>query len=171
MQNVRSIFARAGGGRRGFTLVEILLVLALIGLMGSVLIGGAARLLDTNKEVDPESALLSLFQKMRGQSVETGQIVELVQLPEQKGFLWGADGLETLPVRPGGPRVTIIKAQTGRASLIGGQMVEEPLERVRFYPDGSCDPLRVEVRKGDTRRVFSIDPWTAAPLPEGGKAS
>lgn len=146
-------------------------MLMLIALMGSVLIGGAVSLLDANKETDPEAALLTLFQRVRGEAVETGQVIELVQLPEHKGFLWGADGVETLPQREGGPRITIIKAEFGRASLIGGQMEEYPMERMRFYPDGSCDPARVQVRKGDTRRVFSIDPWTAAPLPEGGKSS
>ena len=91
-------------------------------------------------------------------------------LYEDKGFLWGADGVETLPLRQGGPRVKLLKPEFGRASLIGGQLEEYPLERLRFYPDGSCDPARVQVRNGETRRVFAIDPWTAAPLPDGGKA-
>lgn len=161
----------AGGRRRGFTLLEILLVLLLIGLMGSVLIGGAMSMLDANKQTDPETALLSLMQKLRGEAVESGAIIELVQLPDDKGFVWGADGVETLPLREGGARVRLIRAEFGRASLIGGQLEEYPLERMRFYPDGSCDPARVQVRKGDTRRVYAIDPWTAAPLPDGGKAS
>ncbi len=152
-------------GRRAFTLLEILLVLLLIALLGSVLVGGAVSLLDANKEQDPETALLALFQKVRGRAVESGQILELVQLPDDEGFLWGADEVETLPKREGGPRVRIIKAEFGRASLIGGQLEEYPLDRMRFYPDGSCDPARVQIRLRDTRRVLVIDPWTAAPLP------
>jgi hypothetical protein len=151
-------------------MIEIILVLMLIALIGSVLVGGATSMLNDSKEQDPETALLSLLQKIRGEAVETGQMIELVQLPEDKGFLWGSEGVETLPLRPGGPRVKLLKPEFGRASLIGGQMEEYPLERLRFYPDGSCDPARVQVRNGETRRVFSIDPWTAAPLPDGGKA-
>jgi prepilin-type N-terminal cleavage/methylation domain-containing protein len=154
-------------GRRGFTLLEILLVLLLIALLGTVLIGGAVSLLDANKEQDPETALLALFQKMRGRAVETGQIIEVVQLPDDQGFLWGTDEVEVLPLREGGPRVRVIKAEFGRASLIGGQIEEYPLERMRFYPDGSCDPARVQIRLKDARRVLVIDPWTAAPLPAG----
>lgn len=154
------------GRRRAFTLVEILLVLALIGLLGSVMIGGAASLLDANDEKDPEAALLVLLQTVRGQAVESGQVIELVQLPNDKGFKWGDAGLVTLPLREGGARVRLIRPEFGAASLVGGQMEEKPLDRVRFYPDGSCDPLRVQVRRGDTRRVFVIDPWTAAPLPQ-----
>ncbi len=157
-------------GRRAFTLLEILLVLLLIALLGSVLIGGAVSLLDANKEQDPETALLALFQKVRGRAVETGQIIELVQLPDDEGFLWGADEVEVLPKREGGARVRVIKAEFGRASLIGGQLEEYPLERMRFYPDGSCDPARVQIRQKEARRVLLIDPWTAAPLPAGDAA-
>ncbi|MBC8010535.1 MAG: prepilin-type N-terminal cleavage/methylation domain-containing protein [Burkholderiales bacterium] len=170
MKRTRSIFPD-DSDRRGFTLIEIVLVLMLIALIGAVLVGGASSMLNSSKEQDPETALLSLLQKLRSEAVESGQMIELVQLPEDKGFLWGADGVETLPLREGGPRVRLIRPEFGRASLIGGQMEEYPMERLRFYPDGSCDPARVQVRKGDTRRVFAIDPWTAAPLPDGGKAS
>lgn len=158
----------ASPGDRGFTLLEILLVLTLIALLGSVLIGGAASLLKANNEQDPESALLSLLQKVRAEAVEANTIITLVQLPEQRGFLWGADGVETLPAREGGPRARLLRPEFAGASLIAGQMEERLLERMRFYPDGSCDAARLEVRRGDNRRVFSIDPWTASPLPEGG---
>lgn len=146
-------------------MLEILLVLLLLGLLGSILIGGAASLLKNTTEQDPEAALLALFQERRGEAVELGQVIELRQLPNDEGFIWGTEGVATLPLVEGGARVRLIKAEFGGASLIGGQMEETPLERVRFYPDGSCDPMRVEVRRGDARRVYAIDPWTAAPLP------
>jgi len=151
---------------RGFTLLEILLVLTLVALLGSVLIGGAFSLLKANNEQDPESALLSLLQKVRAEAVEANTTITLEQLPENRGFLWGADGVETLPSSEGGPRVRLLRPEFAGASLIAGQMEERLLERLRFYADGSCDAARVEVRRGETRRVFSIDPWTAAPLPE-----
>lgn len=159
------------GRRRGFTLLEILLVLSLIALIGTVLIGGAVSLLNSSEDKDPEAALLTLLQKVRGEAVEKGQIIELRQLPEDKGFLWGDEGVLTLPRVEGGPRARLLRPEFSGASLIGGQMEETPVDRLHFYPDGSCDPTRIEIRRGDTRRVFSIDPWTAAPLPAGGPAS
>jgi prepilin-type N-terminal cleavage/methylation domain-containing protein len=163
-----------GAGRRGrgprsraFTLLEILLVLMLLGLLGAVLVGGATSLLKAVEEQDPEAAVLSLLQKARAQSVETGQVVELVPLPDDIGFLLGREGVEALPVREG-LRVRLLRPEMVASFLIGGQLEERPIERVRFYPDGSCDPMRLEVRRGDQRRVMIIDPWTAAPLPEGG---
>lgn len=150
----------------GFTLLEILLVLTLVALLGSVLIGGAVSLLKANNEQDPESALLSLLQKVRAEAVESNTIITLQQLPEGGGFLWGESGVETLPTREGGPRARLLRPEFAGASLIAGQLEERVLERMRFYPDGSSDAARVEVRRGDTRRVIAIDPWTAAPLPE-----
>jgi prepilin-type N-terminal cleavage/methylation domain-containing protein len=163
--------ASAGGARRGgrgFTLIEILLVLSIAALIGAVLIGGSAQLLDQAKEEDPETALLLLLQKARAQAVEGNAVIELVQLPNDEGFLLGEDGLEELPRREGGSRATLLKAEFEGGSLIAGQIEETPLERLRFYPDGSCDPARVQVRRGEVRRVYAIDPWTAAPLPDGG---
>ena len=158
-----------GEGRRSaFTLLEVLLVLMLLGLLGAVLVGGAASLLKAVEDQDPEAAVLTLLQKARSEAVETGQVLELVPLPEDAGFLWGGDGVETLPVREG-MRVRLLRPEMVASFLIGGQLEERPIERVRFYPDGSCDPMRVEVRRGDIRRVYAIDPWTAAPLPEGGR--
>ena len=157
-----------GGRRRGFTLLEILLVLLLLGMMGAIMVGGATSLLKSVEEQDPEAAVLSLLQKARGEAVESGQVVELTPMPEDAGFLWGADGVENLPKRPG-MSVRLLKPEFTSAFLIGGQLEESPIERMRFYPDGSCDPVRVQVRRGDARHVYSIDPWTCAPLPEGGR--
>ncbi|TAG32546.1 MAG: prepilin-type N-terminal cleavage/methylation domain-containing protein [Verrucomicrobia bacterium] len=157
--------------KQGFTLLEILLVLMLIALVGSVMIGGAASLLNSANEQDAESALLTLFQEVRKAAVETGQMIELEQLPEGEGFTWGASGVETLPVVEGGAKVRLIRPTFSGASLIGGQLQEEAMGKVRFYPDGSCDPVRVEVRRGETRHVLVIDPWTAAPLPKDAPSS
>lgn len=156
--------------RAGFTLIETIVVLMLIGMITSVLISGATSLFNTAREQDPETAILSLFQKVRGQAVESGQVVELQPLPEDAGFVYGADGVEMLPKREG-YTVRLISPELISASLIGGQLEEKPLMKVRFYPDGSCDPLRIQIRRGETRRVYPIDPWTAAPLPQGGTTS
>ena len=156
--------------RAGFTLIETIVVLMLIGLIASVLISGASSLFNNAREQDPETALLSLFQKVRGEAVESGQVIEMKPLPEDAGFLYGADGVEMLPKREG-YTVRLISPEIVSASLIGGQLEEKPLLKVRFYPDGSCDPMRIQIRRGDTRRVYAIDPWTAAPLPQGGKTS
>lgn len=140
----------------------------LIGLLGAVMVGGAVSLLKGVEDQDPEAIVLSMLQKVRGEAVESGEMIELTPLPDDAGFVWGADGVENLPKREG-LSVRLLRPEMSGASLIGGQLEERAIEHVRFYPDGSCDPMRVQVRRGEVRRVYSIDPWTAAPLPEGGK--
>lgn len=157
-------------GRAGFTLIEIVLVLALIGLIASILISGATSVFNSAREQDPETAVLSMLQKVRGEAVEKGEVVELKPLPEDAGFIWGADGVATLP-KVEGYTVRLLTPEVVSAFLIGGQLEEKPITHVRFYPDGSCDPLRIQVRRGENRRVYAIDPWTAAPLPQEGKTS
>jgi hypothetical protein len=44
-------------------------------------------------------------------------------------------------------------------------MEERALTRIRFYPDGTCDRMRVEIIRNQARRVLPIDPLTCAPLP------
>lgn len=156
--------------RGGFTLLEILLVLMLIGLLGAVMIGGAVSLLKSVEDKDPEAIVLSMLQKVRGEAVEKGVVIEVTPLPDDAGFVWGADGVESIPKRQG-LSVRLLKPEIVAASLIGGQLQERSIDRVRFFPDGSCDPIRVQVIRGEVRRVYSIDPWTAAPLPEGGKTT
>ena len=160
---------RRGSFRQGFTLLEILLVIVLFSLLGSIMVGGAISLFKSVEEHDPEAIVLSMLQKVRGEAVEKGTVIELTPLPEDAGFLWGADGVENLPKREG-MSVRLLRPEISGATLIGGQLEERSIERVRFYPDGSCDPMRIQVRRGENRRVYSIDPWTAAPLPEGGKS-
>jgi|UPI000697A1C7 general secretion pathway protein H len=152
--------------RAGFTLLEILLVLALLALLGSVMVGGAVSLLKANEAKDPETALLKMMQTIRGEAVSKGTIIDLRPLPDDGGFAWGESGVEVLPENKT-VKVTLVAAEMARASLIGGQLEEAPVKRLRFYPDGSCDPVRVQVRRGEARNVYAIDPWTAAPLPEG----
>jgi len=42
---------------------------------------------------------------------------------------------------------------------------EEALARLRFYPDGTCDRVRLDIRRNEDRRLVPIDPLTCAPLP------
>lgn len=137
----------------------------LISLLGAVMVGGAVSLLRAADDVDPESALLTLLQKTRARAVETGAVIEIVPLPEDAGFLVGGDDVVTLPARPG-LTARLVKPELEAAFLIGGMLQERAVDRLRFYPDGSCDPVRVQIIRGETRRAYPIDPWTAAPLPE-----
>jgi len=162
--------SRAGRlARSGFTLLETLLVLGLISMLAAVLIGGSASLLKGTARDDPESALMALLQTVRRQAVEQAKVIELKPDIETDGedailsYAWH-NQKETLPVS-GDTRVKIIAPEVKEAILLGGQMEERALTRIRFYPDGTCDRMRVEIIRNQARRVIPIDPLTCAPLP------
>ena len=163
-------------GRRGFTLLETLLVLGLISMLAAVLVGGSAQLLKGTARSDPEDALMALLQTLRRKAVERGQILELVtaDTADEDGpdFTWAFENApedaapheEKLP-KAEGVTVKILAPETTGAILLGGVASEEPLARLRFYPDGTCDRIRLDIRRNDDRRVLPIDPLTCAPLP------
>ncbi|MCX6918155.1 MAG: prepilin-type N-terminal cleavage/methylation domain-containing protein [Verrucomicrobia bacterium] len=162
--------SRAGRlARSGFTLLETLLVLGLISMLAAVLIGGSASLLKGTARDDPESALMALLQTVRRQAVEQAKVIELKPDIEADGedailtYAWH-NQKETLPVS-GDTRVKIIAPEVKEAILLGGQVEERALTRIRFYPDGTCDRMRVEIIRNQARRVIPIDPLTCAPLP------
>ena len=144
-------------------------MLGLISMLAAVLIGGSASLLKGTARDDPESALMALLQTVRRQAVEQAKVIELKPDIEADGedailsYAWH-NQKETLPVS-GDTRVKIIAPEVKEAILLGGQMEERALTRIRFYPDGTCDRMRVEIIRNQARRVIPIDPLTCAPLP------
>ena len=155
--------------RSGFTLLETLLVIGLMSMLAAVLIGGSASLLKGTARSDPEDALLALMQKLRREAVEQAQTIELIPVRKTEGeegadFTWGEDHEETLPVQAG-VSVKIIGPEVGGAILLGGLETESPVARLRFYPDGTCDRVRLEIVRNENRRITPIDPLTCAPLP------
>ena len=150
--------------RRGFTLLETLLVLGLISMLAAVLVGGSAQLLKGTARSDPEDALMALLQTLRRQAVERGQVVELfpAESADEDGpdFTWAFENA----AEDAAPHEEKLPKTTG-AILLGGVASEEALARLRFYPDGTCDRVRLDIRRNEDRRLVPIDPLTCAPLP------
>ena len=152
--------------QRGFTLVEVLLVLGLMALLSGVLILGSASLMGTSAKDDPEEALLAVLQKIRREAVEHNTTIE-VQIYEAGTVLtWGESNEQTVTL-PASETVQakLLAPESLGAVLIGGQAEEKSLEHFKVYPDGTCDLFRLDVRRKGARRVFAIDPMTCAPLP------
>lgn len=147
----------------GFTLLEILAVLALIGLISALLLGSSEALLKAVAKDDVENTALSAIASARQSAVLTGRPLEL-QSDEQTRRL---DWQEGSSVLSGEGSVRLLPAVRTSAILVGGQAVEAPLGRVRFYADGTCDPFRLEIVRGKMRQILAIDPWTCTALSPG----
>lgn len=153
--------------RRGFTLLEILLVLALIGLLASVLIGGSSRLL-ADRPVTVEGVFWQAAATARRAALQSDREVRLRYDGAKRTLVAALPGGETtFPLPEGETRLDFLAPEsTSRAGLvlIGGVLTEtRTLPAVTFYPDGTCSPFRVQVTSPDTNRIIAVDPWTASP--------
>jgi general secretion pathway protein H len=161
--------SRSGG--RGFTLLEILLAVALIGLLSAALVSGAVRIVDSQPQ-RPEDVFWAASQAARRAALQTEREVTLTYDGKEKRFVVGeGGGAPQLFVIPGATRdltVDLLPGQErsgGSSILIGGQLLENrSVASVTYYPDGTCSPFRVQFRANGPARVIAIDPWTCAPM-------
>jgi len=155
-------------GERGFTLVEILLVLALIALFGWIFIGGSSAMM-TDRSLSPDDQFWKACGAARKEALEEQQSVLLSFDPKARDFVLN-DGSAQTTIAVHGPDDLVIDfhaAQSDSASLvlIGGTLVEtQPLLSVTFYSDGTCTPFRAQVRSNGAAHMLSVDPWTCAPV-------
>jgi len=169
------IHSRTPGRRRaGFTLVEILLVLAVIALVSALVLPGLGGLFRTLDNQEPDQVLWDAITAARERALSANRPVWLHFDREQRVLTW-TDDLEA-KARPWPADVTLQFLQpkeSGSASvLIGGRLVEtQEMPGVRFYPDGTCDRFRAQIRTGTAApRVFAVDPWTCARVIEAEAA-
>lgn len=150
---------------RGFTLVESLLVLALLVLAGVVLLPSAAALFRAGRSENPEEKVALILQQARREAVLSGRELVMQFDPRTQRFTW--DGFAGAGLGPEAARLEVGFLRPGGTSavLIGGQIVETSLvPTLRFFPDGTCEPVRVQLRQaGGSAHIMAIDPWTCAP--------
>jgi general secretion pathway protein H len=181
--------ARRRLGGAGFTLLEILLAIAIIALIGTVLIGGSANLL-SEQPATPDEVFDKAVQEARKRALKSEKEVRLVfkkdgdtkrfalvdsaaPPPPADGFVGAAPDpnagvLAEFPVpNPGDLDVTFLPSgqKGGNSILIGGLAVETTtVPFATFYTDGTCTPFRAQFVKNGATHTIGIDPWTCAPV-------
>ena len=145
---------------RGFSLIEIVVVIGLIGLISALLVGTSGTMLQASSRENAENTVLTAIAAARHQAVLAGAVVELRIDDKARTLDWTA-GRAALPENE---ELSLLPPVRAGAMLIGGQLKEETIPRVRFYADGTCDPFRIEITRDGARRVIAIDPWTCAVL-------
>lgn len=145
----------------GFTLLEIIAVIALMGLISALLIGGSGAMLRTVSSDDVQNTALAAIAGARHSAVLTGRTLEFTSDDKTRVLEWG-EGRAALTAEG---QVRLLPASRTSAILVGGRLTESPLARVRFYADGTCDPFRLEiVRDSKASQILAIDPWTCTAL-------
>lgn len=156
----------------GFTLVETLLVLAVIALLAMLLLPGINSLLRSISDEDPDRAVWDVITSARGEALAGNRTVRLRYDSREKTLLWGDDASWRRRKLPADLSLQFLQPRAGDTVLLGGVLVEtQEISGANFYPDGTCDRFRVQLRQGKAApQVIEVDPWTCAPiLPPAGK--
>ena len=160
---------RIAAGRAGFTLLEVLVTIALIALLTGVLVVGTSRLLGDRLKTPDELFWLAAA-AARKQALLQNQSVRLSLDAKSREFILTSSAAETrMPFVP--TQLAEIEflppksPSTYAAILIAGELVETRTQPfVTFYGDGTCSPFRVQLKGRTQTRVLEIDPWTCAPM-------
>ena len=160
---------RIAGVRSGFTLLEVLVTIALIALLTGVLVVGTSRLLGDRPKTPDELFWLAAG-AARKEALLNNQPIRLGFDSKSLEFILSSAATETR--LPFVPKTTaeldfLPPKSTGTAAsiLIAGELVEtQTLPFVTFYGDGTCSPFRVQLKNRNSTRVLEIDPWTCAPM-------
>ena len=158
---------------RAFTLIEILLAVALLGLLSAVMVSVATNLTDARPR-SPEDFFWEAARTARRTALISETDVRLSYDSKEKAFVLSSQkGEQRFPLTATRElTVDLLQARSsGGSILIGGQLVDtQTLPSVSFYADGTCSPFRVQFRETGAARIVAIDPWTCAPvLPEAPK--
>jgi prepilin-type N-terminal cleavage/methylation domain-containing protein len=157
--------------RRGFTLVEILLVLAMLALFATLLVPGVNSMFTEMNSRGPEQVIGESMLAAREEALEGNRAVELRYDADTRRFIWG-DSATRSDALPLGASVDLLPVAAGASILLGGELTEaqEPLRRVRFFADGTCDSFRIRLGEvGSPPRMLLVDPWTCAVSPAPAK--
>lgn len=166
---VRRAQLSAGGAARpraGFTLIEILLVLAVVALVSALVLPGLGSIFRSLDHREPERVLWDTIIAARERALTANRTVWLSYDPDKKLLAWSDGTGGSSHAWPDEVGLTFLRAQAGATVLLGGQLVEtEEIRGVRFYADGTCDRFRVQLRSGpSSARIIGVDPWTCAPV-------
>ncbi|HVW21797.1 MAG TPA: prepilin-type N-terminal cleavage/methylation domain-containing protein [Opitutaceae bacterium] len=154
--------------RAAFTLLEILLAIALIGVISAALVAGSVSLL-RSKPTTPDEIFWQTVHQARKAALEGGNEVRLSWDNEHKAFAvdegTGAPRSVPIPDADRDLEVDFVPADSSDMALIGGNLASlQHLPFVSFYPDGTCSPFQVQVRDKGSAHLTAVDPWTCAQM-------
>lgn len=138
----RSDVAKTGG----FTLLELLIVLLLIGLIGAALVGGGRPTSPSTAARVAAGELASALRLARAQAIAADRTVGLVIDVANGRYRVGANAVRTLP---SSLKLGLVTAK--------GDIISRNEGRIRFHPDGSSTGGRIDITGGQRKVSVRVD--------------
>ncbi|MGE5664377.1 MAG: GspH/FimT family pseudopilin [Deltaproteobacteria bacterium] len=159
----RAHAARGAAGTRGFTLLELILVLFLAGLLAALVAPSVSRTLESSRLLGGAAEVRATLSLARTLSASAGR-ERSVLFDLEKGE-YGISGESRRRLLPEGVRFRSLRV--GDTLVEPARLPADAGPRVRFFPDGSAEETEVVLTAtgGGTRRVV-VDPLTG--LAEAG---
>jgi prepilin-type N-terminal cleavage/methylation domain-containing protein len=157
-----------GVARRGFTLIEILLVIALISIAASVILVNFTAFIDRGKSTSPQEVLTKAIDRARFLAAAERVTTEL-RYDEESGTLQITPADEQFPINndfgPDGRgeiRFYLIPSAEGLSRFPDPARTTLETSAVSFAPDRSSSPFVAEIDSGRGRPTrLRFDPFSS----------
>jgi general secretion pathway protein H len=166
-----------GSVRRAFTLIEMLLVIALIGIFSTIFVVNFATLLSESESQAVESAFWSAAREARLRALLERQPQWLRFEKDEAVFVVEEAGggkplkfdIDRKSWDPGTELEVVLekKVPPNKFTLRQGELVDvREIAAAQFFPDGTCLPFQLSMTINGAESDIVIDPWTGARLLE-----
>ncbi|MCP1627049.1 GspH/FimT family pseudopilin [Pseudomonas nitroreducens] len=143
----RLIVRRSPGRQEGFSLVELMVVVALLAIFAGVALPGFRYLIESSRVQSGASTLFRLLQASRADAVNTRQTLTLCP---------GSGNLQWVVVRASNCGSITTTSVSQRLDLPGSLSVSSSVSNLSFKPDGSAAAADVGISSSGTSKAFSI---------------
>ena len=165
-QSTSKRFSGSRSPQAGFTLLEIILVFALIALASSVIIANFTTFLNFDDQINPEETLRTAIRSARFQAASERRVATL-SFDKETGSLIVSNG-ETFPLNAnfkdgsGEVRFYLVPPAKGMAPFSKANRAQLETKAVSFAPDRSSSPFVAEIDSGtgNPERII-FDPFSS----------
>lgn len=144
----------AGSSRRGFTLIEVMVVVSILGIVLAVGIPSINHQRKAAPMIQTVKAIREVCSHARARAIFSGSTTQVVFRPGERTFSIGGGGGTGEPPRQGGKAAGTSGTFHDRLSIemLDVNLMEfkdQPLAVVNFYPNGTSDELTIVLRSDE----------------------